>query len=57
MKRKGYVIAVIVVSALILQPYTALASCSSYTRSGPDGKIQLCTRCCTSSGICDEHCF
>ncbi len=43
--------------AVLLFPQNALASCTRHTVSGPDGKIQLCTTCCNSAGVCDTHCF
>lgn len=52
-----FLVATLIFIGGLTQPYQALAACTTYTTTSSDGTIRLCTRCCTSGGVCDEHCF
>lgn len=53
---KRMMLAVILGWGLVLVADPALATCRTYTISGPDGRIIFCQECCWGNGNCTLSC-
>jgi hypothetical protein len=54
---KRLLFALFLALSLFTFPQNALASCTTSTVTMGDGRLMLCTTCCSSAGVCDTHCY